>query len=164
MLSLGIDCEGSEPKVYDFDHPCAFLYKDVVELDVSMCYSIPMEIVKALSYLLEEPSTSFLGNHPVGAVDLNKMVHTYAIDEVGHDADLFLGLDQVVHSDAIRMVYLTQGDYLTLHGLTLHGVVQTSLLVNLDGEPLSRVAVVADAHHRVGPLPNELADLVFFQN
>ena len=90
VTPLAIGSETCKAKVDYLNHPCFFFDQDVVELDVSMRYTLSVKILKALRYLLEEPSARWLFNDSVRTMHLDVMVHTYAVYEVCHDADLFL--------------------------------------------------------------------------
>ena len=107
ISALGIVSEACKAKVNNLDHSRFFFNKDIVKLYVSMCYPLLVEILEALCYLLEKPSACRLLDDSVGALRLDETVHTYAIYKVSHYANLFLSFYQIVHFDAIWMVYFS---------------------------------------------------------
>ena len=107
VSALGIGGEACKAKVNNLDHSRFFFNQDIVKLDVSMCYPLLVEILEALSYLLEKPSACGLLDNSVGALRLDVMVHTYAIYKVCHYANLLLSFYQIVHFDAVWMVYFS---------------------------------------------------------
>ena len=107
VSALGIIGEACKAKVNNLDHSRFFFNQDVVKLDVTMCYPLLMEILEPLSYLLEKPSACRLLDDSVGALRLDVMVHTYAIYKVSHYTNLLLSFNQIVHFDAVWMVYFS---------------------------------------------------------
>lgn len=82
-----------------------------------------VQVVKAFGYLLEKASTSRLRHLSVHAALLNKLMERDAADVIGNDGDLFGGLDEIVHSNDVRVVDLLESKYLSLYRLPLHAVV-----------------------------------------
>ena len=104
ISALGIGCEACKAKVDYLNHSGFLLDKDVVELDVSMRYTLSVEILEALGYLLEESSASWLLHYAVRAVRFHIVVHTYAVDKVYHYANLLLSFYQIMHFYYVWMI------------------------------------------------------------
>ena len=123
-----------------------------------------MQVVKGFCDLSEKASAGRFFDLAVCALLLDVLVQRDALDVVGDDANLFVGFDQVVHFDDVRVVNLLEGHDFSLHRLSLHRVVQLDLLVDLDRQLLLRELVVARVDCGVGALSDGLADLVVVED
>lgn len=119
-----------------------------------------MQIIKCLSNLLEKSPTDALLDLAVCALLFNVLMQGYALDVVCDEAYLFTSLNNIMHPNNVRVIDFLQGQYLALHGLPLHAVVQFDFLINFDSTFLHRLLVVTSVHGCVGTLPNGLADLI----
>jgi len=162
-LFLAILAEGSEPKINNFDHVGLLLNQHVVKLDVSMGDSSIVQVVKCFSDLFEKPATSRFFYNSVGAVLLYELMERNALDEVGHDANLFGCLDQIVHFYHIWVVDFLQSHNLSLNCLPLHAIVQLGLLINFYRKLLHVLLMVADVDDCISSLPDWFANLIVFQ-
>lgn len=161
---LGIGAEGSESEVNDFDHVGLIFDENIIQFNVSVGDPFVVKVVECLNDLLEESATGSLLDLTVGALLLDILVQRDASNVVCDDADLFAGLDEVIHFDDVRVVNLFQRHDFSLHSLSLHRIVQLYFLVNFDSVFSHVELVVAHVNCRVGALPDGLANLVLVKD
>ena len=61
------------------------------------------------------------------------------------------------------MINPLQGNNLSLHGFSLHTIIQFSLLIYLNSILLHGTFMITHIYHSIGPLANGLANLIIFQ-
>jgi len=93
----------TEAEVNQFDHPCAFLNENIVQLDVSMNDIEGVQIGNRLSNLFKNTTRSGFSNDPI-CQWLWILLQGDAFDEVSHDVYLLRGVYQVMKLDNARVL------------------------------------------------------------
>ena len=163
FLFLAILTKSCEAKIYYLDHICVVFYQDVVELDVPMRNTFVMQVIKSFSDLLEEAAADALLHLPICTFLLHILVQRYALNIIRDKANLFSSFNYIVHSDYVRVVNFLECEYLTLHGLPFHRIIELDFLINLNCTLLHRLLVVARVDACVGALADGLADLIIIK-
>jgi hypothetical protein len=105
ISALGINCESSKAKVNDLNHLCFFFDQNIVKLNIAMCNSIMVQVLKRLRDLLEKSAACLFLDLPTRrTVNFDIMMHTNSIYKVCDDAYLLISFNQIMHFNTIWMI------------------------------------------------------------
>jgi hypothetical protein len=149
-----------EAHINQFDHPCAFFNKHIIQLNIAMDdRNLSMEVKHGFNDLAEDTSGRELSHLSIRQLS-NVLSQRDSLNVISNHENLLGWVNQVMQVDNTWVGEALQTLNLALARFFLHRVLQLNFVVNLHGI-LSIVSVVQNqAHLRVRTSSNDLANLV----